>query len=147
VFAAGMLILEMAMGNQMTLTMSSQKGRDKLLSPFLFLFEQNFAENQLLTSSVKAMLELDPSKRPSFRTLTKANNVVSDTLKIVHTKFSPGPAPSVSMRKKAHGARQLYKVNEDVLYGKMVEERATEEEEVEEAEEYEVDEEIDEEEE
>jgi hypothetical protein len=41
----------------------------------------------------------------SFRTLTKANNVVSDTLKIVHTKFSPTPVSvgQVKKIKKTYG--------------------------------------------
>lgn len=52
----------------------------------------------------------------SFRTLTKANNVVSDTLKIVHTKFSPMPMNNgvASKMRKAYG-QQLYVINEEAL--------------------------------
>ena len=52
----------------------------------------------------------------SFRTLTKANNVVSDTLKIVHTKFSPTPMSAMqsSKLKKAYG-QKLYVINEEVF--------------------------------
>lgn len=53
----------------------------------------------------------------SFRTLTKANNVVSDTLKIVHTKFQPTLMSSkqATKMKKAYG-HKLYTINEEVLY-------------------------------
>ncbi len=52
----------------------------------------------------------------SFRTLTKANNVVSDTLKIVHTKFSPTPMSNGAATKmrKAYG-HQLYVINEEAI--------------------------------
>jgi hypothetical protein len=50
--------------------------------------------------------------------LTKANNVVSDTLKIVHTKFSPTPVSLGQAKKirKDHGGKQLYTINEEILY-------------------------------
>jgi hypothetical protein len=48
----------------------------------------------------------------SFRTLTKANNVVSDTLKIVHTKFSPTP---MSLPMKNRLKKALYVINEEVF--------------------------------
>lgn len=52
----------------------------------------------------------------SFRTLTKANNVVSDTLKIVHTKFSPAAnPPTVATRHKKGYKNQLYVIKEELL--------------------------------
>ena len=63
----------------------------------------------------------------SFRTLTKANNVVSDTLKIVHTKFQPMPMShgQQTKMKKAYG-HNLYVINEEVMYGGGPEEDAGE---------------------
>lgn len=53
----------------------------------------------------------------SFRTLTKANNVVSDTLKIVHTKFQPTPVSGGQAKKiKKTFGKQLYTINEEVLF-------------------------------
>ncbi len=53
----------------------------------------------------------------SFRTLTKANNVVSDTLKIVHTKFQPTPISNAqaAKMKRAYG-QNLYVINEEAMY-------------------------------
>jgi hypothetical protein len=51
----------------------------------------------------------------SFRTLTKANNVVSDTLKIVHTKFSPSPLRQAHRIKKGYNHQNLYVINEEVF--------------------------------
>jgi hypothetical protein len=50
--------------------------------------------------------------------LTKANNVVSDTLKIVHTKFSPTPMSSTQQTKmkRAYPGHNLYTINEEVMY-------------------------------
>jgi Tol biopolymer transport system component len=47
--------------------------------------------------------------------LTKANNVVSDTLKIVHTKFSPTPMSNTQQTKmkRAYPGHNLYTINED----------------------------------
>lgn len=48
----------------------------------------------------------------SFRTLTKANNVVSDTLKIVHNKFNPSGLGAGAKKMKK---QQLYVINEELL--------------------------------
>ena len=50
--------------------------------------------------------------------MTKANNVVSDTLKIVHTKFSPTPMSNTQQTKmkRAYPGHNLYTINEEVMY-------------------------------
>ena len=51
----------------------------------------------------------------SFRTLTKANNTVSDTLKVVHQKFMAGPKmPQNGKVRLIREKHQLYEVGEDV---------------------------------
>eukprot|EP00347_Sterkiella_histriomuscorum_P010993 403374156 len=86
--------------NQEQLTSKQSQKNYKYQDPFDKVLLTKGIDNQILTS---------------FRTLTKANNTVSDTMKIIHNKYSALPVqhPLIRKLKQKH---QLYQINEEDDY-------------------------------
>ena len=55
---------------------------------------------------------IDNAILTSFRTLTKQNNVVSHTLKVIHNKFTPKQLSKQVKRTYQNTQKQLYSVSE-----------------------------------
>lgn len=69
----------------------------KQFDPFEKVLLTKGIDNQILTS---------------FRTLNKSNNMISNTLKVVHQRFLPN---AVGNAKKGYKNRYLYQLNKDIF--------------------------------